>query len=360
MLSWLAIVFFLAIGIVIGASVSWLVLNRLILESSGALSQIYIGAIAGFGATIAVLVAVAISRLVRDRSAAGSLFNGIANSSEGCQIYIIRMKDAQKSGKYITPIPDYSPSGDSTKYEGRQLTPWVTSTAEAEAMSLIYNVLGRIGRTEKIELMYADKDYNLWDAPMFLVGGNWKTKSAMNTFDPYVCTESEGFKLIPTGELFSPTTKDEDLGLLQKINNQMHDQPVWIIQGWRGNGTVGAAYALVRWWRYLAKLYGKKPFSLLITMDDKAGWQQLKIRMIYPTPKWYCRILHPIAWREIEMNRESRQATSTPPDSMITNDRTPPASVEASPIPTKTSVTAQPPKSTLRPHRDSTAEKEES
>lgn len=134
MLSWLAILFFLAIGIVIGASVSWLVLNSLILESSAALSQIYIGAIAGFGATIAVLLALEIFRLVRDRSAAGSLFNGIANSSEGRQIYIIRMKDEQKSGKYITPIPDYSPSGDSTKYEGRQLTPWVTSTAEAEAL----------------------------------------------------------------------------------------------------------------------------------------------------------------------------------------------------------------------------------
>ncbi len=254
---------------------------------------ITVGTFASIIATILVLLTRLAFYRIRDTFPAGSLFHGIANSPITCHIYVLRMKDKEGRGEFITPIPEYSPSGSNNKYESRQLTPWVTSLAETQALSLIFNVLGRIGRTENIELMYADTDYHRWRAPMFILGGSWKAIQALEKCDPYFMIESDkGFRLIPNEQLFSPLSTDEDLGLLQKMINPVTGLPVWVVMGWRGNGTVAAAYALVRWWRYFGKLYGNKPFGLLVSMDDRAGWEQSSIRVIHPEPSDYKKLCH--------------------------------------------------------------------
>lgn len=259
--------------------------------------------LAGIIVTIFVLFTRIIFYHIRDALPAGSLFHGIKNVSDSCLVFILRMTDIGETGKFKTPEPDYSPILDSSmKYQLRQLTPWVTSISEAQTLAHILNVLGRIGRTDNIEITFADTDYDRWDVPMFILGGSWKTTRAFQTCNPYFIykqpiDQSCGFTLAASGEYFCSTRPlEEDMGLLQKMINPTNGKPVWVVMGIRGAGTVAAAYALVQHWRHLGWLYGKQPFGLLIRMDDKDGWQQYRIATIYPKPTLLRRICHPFIW----------------------------------------------------------------
>ena len=95
---------------------------------------------------------------------------------------------------------------------------------------------------------------------------------------------SQKAKIIPPTkkELEGPPKSDEeDIGLLQKMINPTNSQPVWLIHGLRGASVIAASYALVRYWKYLGWLYGKNPFGLLVTCNDKDGWQQSHINPIF-------------------------------------------------------------------------------
>jgi len=69
--------------------------------------------------------------------------------------------------------------------------------------------------------------------------------------------------------------------------------------GWRGAGTVAATFALSRWWKEIAILYGSRHFGILLGMNDKDGWQQCSIVRMYPEPKFYKKFLHPVAWEKM-------------------------------------------------------------
>ena len=158
------------------------------------------------------------------------------------------------------------------------------------------NVLGRVGRSQNIELVYADLNFDQWDSPMFILGGSWKSTRAFETCNPHFHFRN-GFILGPTSETFSPRSNDNDMGLLQKMKNPATGHPVWLAMGLRGAGTNAATYALIRWWKELGNLYGTKTFGLLLEMNDRDGWQQSLIIRLHPLPKWYRRYLHPLAWR---------------------------------------------------------------
>jgi len=86
--------------------------------------------------------------------------------------------------------------------------------------------------------------------------------------------------------------------------NPTNNQPVWLVHGYRGSGAVAASYALVRWWRYLGWIYGKKPFGLLVRFNDKDGWQQSHIISLHPKPNWFTKLIHPYSWHNLKTKIE--------------------------------------------------------
>ena len=256
-------------------------------------------AFASIMATILVLLTRQAFYRIRDLFPARALFKGIAGSEAPCRVFIIRMTDQQQSGRYLTPVPRYAVATSQRQFEGRQHTPWVTSTAETQSVAHILNVLGRAGRTDNIELAFTDEDFDEWDVPMIILGGSWKATRAFATCNPIFRFSDDAFHLDATGQSFRPRTDDHDLGLLQKMKNPSTRLPVWIAMGWRGAGTNAATGALSRWWRELGTLYGSRPFGLLVEMNDRDGWQQFRILRLHPVPRWYTMILHPLAWRTI-------------------------------------------------------------
>jgi hypothetical protein len=242
--------------------------------------NILTGIISGIVVTIIVLLTRQAFYQIRDALPAGALFEYIKGDSRDCLIFIARMKDIEQKGEYLTPQPQCSPIGSfQIVLEKRQLTPWVNSVPTTECVSMVLNVLGRVGRTQNINITYADKDYSRWDTPMFIIGGNWKFRRALETCNPYYkyrqADQECGFDLIPTGERFkSDHPMEQDMGLLQKMINPSNDLPVWVVMGIRGAGTAAAAYSLVRWWRELGWLYGKE--SLCRRTLHPFAWHTLK------------------------------------------------------------------------------------
>jgi hypothetical protein len=212
-------------------------------------------------------------------------------------VFTLRLTDLEQKGKFLAPLPQYAVASSQASKEYRQLTPWVTSTSETQSVAHILNVLGRAGKSENVQLVYVDQDFDKWDAPMFILGGSWKAARAFETCNPYFIFQDDKFTLRPSGETYQPKSNDHDLGLLQKMINPSTGLPVWVVMGWRGAGTVAASYALARWWKELGSLYGRKPFGVLLEMNDRDGWQQCRVLRFHPHVRWYRKLLHPIAWR---------------------------------------------------------------
>lgn len=260
---------------------------------------ILIGVVGSITATIITLITRLLFYRIRSFFPAHSLFKGIIDSNSPCLVFTLRLTDIKKEGKFLTPIPKYAVASRQEEYELRQLTPWVTSTSEAQSIAHILNVLGRVGRTDNIQLVYVDQDFDKWDAPMFILGGSWKATRSFETCRPFFSFREDRFILEQAKESYQPKTNDHDIGILQKMINPATNLPVWVAMGWRGAGTVAATFALSRWWKEIGFLYGSRPFGILLGMNDKDGWQQCRIVRMYPDPKWYKKFLHFVAWRKI-------------------------------------------------------------
>ena len=262
-------------------------------------TQILIGAFGSVVATVVVLLTRVTFYKVRDLFPARALFQGIVGSEKACLVFVLRMTDKERKGTFLAPVPKYAVASSQAGFEGRQLVPWVTSTSETQAVAHLLNVLGRAGRTEDIRLAYVGLEFDTWDAPMFIVGGSWKATRAFETCDPYFRFQDDRFIMAPTGDSYQPQSPDEDLGLMHKMVNPSTGLPVWVAMGWRGAGTIAASYALARWWKEFGLLFGRKRFAILVGMNDRDGWQQLRIRRIHPEPIWTAKLLHPLAWRTL-------------------------------------------------------------
>lgn len=276
-------------------------------------SEIIVGVVVSIIATIFILLTRLFFYKVRDSLPAGSLFKDITNSRKLCVIFIRRMKDVEQKGEFKSPLPDYNSLATSTNneknYEGIINTPWVASMFDSHALAHILNVLGKIGRTENIEVSFPDKDFDKWDSPMFILGGTRKAERALEIASPiykYQYKKSQ-FILLPTNEVFKQESEDIDIGLLQKLKNPTNNLPIWLCSGHRGAGTTAAAYTLVRYWKCLGWLYGDKPFGLLVSFNDKDGWQQSKIISVYPKPNLLKRLFFFSSWKKINPEEKSEK-----------------------------------------------------
>lgn len=244
---------------------------------------------------------------IRDMFPARALFKGIVGSDDPFLVFIVRLIDPQREGRFLTPVPCWhAVVTPQEEYDRRQHIPWVNSIDETYSVAHILNVLGIVGRRKNIRIVFVDRDYDQWDAPMFILGGNWKARRAFESCDPYFVFRDNSFILEPTSETFSPSTLDNDMGLLQKMINPTTGYPVWLAMGWRGAGTNAASYAIWKWWKELGILFGSRTFGLLLEMNDRDGWQQSFIVKLYPLPCRYKRVLHPLAWRRIRRSMIQR------------------------------------------------------
>lgn len=266
------------------------------------MNEFYLSIVASVVATILILLTRYVFYRLQEYFPARSIFRGIAGIETPCYVFIFRMTDESKSGRFLEPLPDYAIVTGQPEFRNRQNTPWVTSIYEAQSLAHVLNVLGRAGKTDNVEVLFFDQDFDKWDAPMFILGGGWKTFRALKTCNPIFRYDDKASRFIlnPTGEEFKPVSIDHDLGILNRTVNPATGHPVWIAMGIRGAGTCAATYALARWWRELGILYGTRKFGILVGFNDKDGWQQFRIMRLHPMPRTLVKCLHPFAWHRLK------------------------------------------------------------
>lgn len=255
-------------------------------------------------AAVCVLLARLAFYKIKDHFPAGSLFGNAIRQDQETHVYILRMKDAARAGDYVTPVPQSGVTTSQPEFEPRKLTPWVTSVHEALSAGHILNVLGQCNKTRNVRVCFVDRDFDRWDVPMFLLGGSRKADRAFQTCNPVFDFTGTAVHLSATGEAFEPSDIDHDIGLLQKMLCPTTGFPIWVAKGWRGAGTSAASYALLRFWRELAVLYGSKTFGILFEFSDHEGWQHARIRRMHPEPRMIWKLLHPVSWRRIASMRK--------------------------------------------------------
>ena len=220
------------------------------------LEVLTLGILSSILATISVLLTRLLFLKFISTFPSNKLFNYIKNSQEKCLVYQVRLCDTGIKGDFVTPIPNYSTiTPFQIQYEKRKLIPYVLSAEDSIAGSMILNLLGKIGRTENIQIAYLDKDWDNWENPMFLIGGNWKTTRVFQNFRPYYIIENSRFIIKETGQEFFQKNANDDLGLIEKVYNPNTNKPIWIIIGMRGAGNAGAAYCLSKLLGIFCEMY---------------------------------------------------------------------------------------------------------
>ena len=267
----------------------------------GTTEALILGVFSSILATIFVLLTRLIFYKFRGNRPSNKLFNFIKNSKEQCKVTLVRLYDKELKGEYVTRTPNYSAfSSPEAQYVSRNLIPFVISAEDSNAVSMVLNLLGKIGRTENIQISYIDNDWNNWEDPTFLIGGSWKTTRVFENFKPYYIIENHEFVIKETGDTFFQKHADDDLGLIEKVYNPNTQKPIWILIGMRGAGTAGAAYSLSKWWEIFAKLYGKKTFGFVVQFNDKDGWQNASIISYYPNPTCFKKLVHLKAYLKLK------------------------------------------------------------
>ncbi len=265
------------------------------------------------GVLVSALFAAALACLnsLRDLFPLRRLLAGFLEQDENCAIFIrwMRSPDRSNPNYYEAQLPDCFPPATSGKVSRHPNIPAVIAKADMQAAADVMNVLGRSGKTRNIEFLSIVDHYRTWDRNIVCIGGSAKTIEIFAQDDP----ENRSKRQFPEnlGSLFPDLRLDtedpcDDVGLIHKTFFQSTGKPCLVLMGGGVLGTEAAGYFFRNHARLLGKMYGKKPFSVLVTASLSAGPQSANLAWYYPDPSPWTRIFYPLEW--IRRIRHVKQA----------------------------------------------------
>lgn len=176
------------------------------------------------------------------------------------------------------------------------------SETDGECLADVYNVLGKAGRTGGLGVGDLIEDWQSWTRPTVSIGFNPRSWTLMERCDPiwfeHRTIEPSGQELEIAGVALNDTYPD-DAAVLQKTSTREGNTPVFILAGLGTTGTSSAGYYLAHNYIELGKLYGRKPFCLLLKCRTDEGRESGVLVAAYPRPPWYKGILHPRLYQRL-------------------------------------------------------------
>lgn len=203
--------------------------------------------------------------------------------------------------KYITRYPNPLPSNHANLGEQKKhnVDP-VVSEAEMQCLAEVYNVLGKVGKVEGIRHGDLINDWNAWSNPIFSIGFNPKTCKLIEKCRPISFGLEEdggGLKLkIKKHNVEYNSRVPNDAGVVQKTFIKDTDNPVYILAGLGTTGTSAAGYIFRQNFIEIGKLFGSRAFCIFLKVKLGEGKESALIDKIYPKPRWYMAIFHPVLY----------------------------------------------------------------
>ncbi len=231
------------------------------------------------------------------------VFKGYLKKNKDIFIFHSQMSGADNNWninsdqKYITryplPLPtDHANLGIQKKFN---IDP-VLSEAEVECLTDVHNILGRVGKVKNIHFGNLISDWGIWSDPIFSIGFNPKTHKLIEKCNP-VYFKLEGSELlIKDKNIRYGCLLPNDAGIIQKTSIINTSSPIFILAGLGTVGTSAAGYILKQNFIKIGKLFGSGAFCIFLKAKIDESKTSAFIDKIYPTPKWYRIILHPLLY----------------------------------------------------------------
>jgi hypothetical protein len=198
--------------------------------------------------------------------------------------------------KYVASYPEPLPTNQGNLgYDRFQNIDLVWTEADGRCAADVFNILGRGSITKNIRIADTIIDWNKRDNPIFTIGFNPKTKNLIRTCAPIWFEISDPrFLQIEGHNLRLDAILPNDAGIIQKTFIRNSSIPVIILAGLGANGTETAGYFFNQNFVHLGKLYGNRPFCVLIKTDTSQSRNYYEVKAIYPRPPFLRMVLYPI------------------------------------------------------------------
>lgn len=267
------------------------------------------------------------------------LLKGFVSKKNKILIFLAQLSASDNNGriipnqKYIVKFGKPHPNNkNAVGIELRKNIDPVWAESDGKCLGDVYNILGKVGRVENIEVCDLVDDIGKLSSPIFSIGFNPKTTKLLEDCDPIYFTvdlTKAGFPLIGIkgyGEKFS-SILPRDAAIIQKTYIKGTRNPVFILAGLGTMGTSAAGYFFREHAVTLGKLFGNNPFCILLNVRWDEGKESVRICNSFPKPKFYRYMIYPLSVIKFTQNKlfptyvDSR--VDTKPNELIYEKRCP-------------------------------------
>lgn len=205
--------------------------------------------------------------------------------------------------KYVIKYPNPLPTAKKAiKLAFRKNIDPVWSEGDGECLASVYNVFGRVGKVKGVRIGDSVEDWDKWSNPTISIGFSPKTHKLIEKCEPIYFKIAENELSIKGNALKLDSYIPNDAGIVQKTFIRDSNSPVFILAGLGTMGTSIAGYYLGKTCVELGKLYGNKPFCLLLSAKTDEGKESVTIRAAYPKPAISRIIMHYFTYRKLNRN----------------------------------------------------------
>lgn len=240
------------------------------------------------------------------------LLEGFLNSGNEIFVFLSQLSaindrnEINCDQKYVIRYPNPLPTAkNAVNLAFRKNIDPVWSEGDGECLAGVYNIFGRVGKVQGLKIGDTIKDWDKWSIPTVSIGFSPKTQKLIKKCDPVYFKYEEGANelSIDGSKIKLDSYVPNDASIIQKTFIKGSKTPVLMLAGIGTMGTSVAGYFLSKAGTDLGKLYGNRPFCLLLSAKTDEGRDSVIVRAAYPKPTMDRIIQHPLTF--IRYNNDS-------------------------------------------------------
>lgn len=154
--------------------------------------------------TVFITLFNSLNRYILGKRYSKKVLEATADDKTECLISLREMQNYNDDGRYRSYGPKIHPAISQDIYEWQNIRS-VLGDEDVQAIGVIYNLLGEVGKTSNITLNDVSKTWNNWTTPQFSIGGNYKTYELIKKCTPILIRyeNQSTFEVLESGKKYS-------------------------------------------------------------------------------------------------------------------------------------------------------------